>query len=48
MALKDIQMRWANGMIGAFPVFDKRKDAEVYAANKYLIVEVQLPDKTLH
>ena len=35
-----ISLCYANGMIGAMPVFSKKEDAEQFAGDKYQIAEI--------
>jgi hypothetical protein len=35
-----IKINWADGMIGALPVFDNKKDAVAYAGGKYVVMQV--------
>ncbi len=36
-----VDCNWAEGMIGAVPVFDRREDAEFYAEGRQQVVEVK-------
>ena len=38
----EVDLNWAEGMIGAMPVFDCREDAEFYAGEGLQIVEVKI------
>jgi hypothetical protein len=35
-----IKMEWADGMVGAVPVFDNKKDAVAYAGKKHAVMEL--------
>lgn len=38
----DIKLSFAQGMIGALPVFKTLEDAEVYSEGKFPIVEIEI------
>lgn len=35
-----VQICWADGMIGALPVFNNQKDAVAYAGGKYAVMKM--------
>jgi len=39
---------WYPGMVGAFPVFATRKQAEEVNPNGYDILEIEFPEKEVH
>lgn len=40
---QDINLTWADGMMGVLPVFNNKEDAEKYAGDKYGIEERIIP-----
>jgi len=38
----ELEMSWANGMIGVMPIFATREDAEKHANGKFEIMEVEV------
>ena len=35
-----VKIEWADGMVGALPVFDNQKDAEAYANGRYQVLKM--------